>query len=193
MAQNWLRLGISLGSLAEIPSGIETVRALAQLLLEQQYAQKHEMEKQNFVINKIQKEAKLNKEDLLNCFTEAQDITTALLNQKQQQALAEKSPIKPQLVTDQSKKVQFTIYQKIHIGAELDLIEVATSLCEVLSLIYNKFMDSGCSQTHIFRIIQQIDNDLKNIFIKVLMNEISKQLNLVVEKEIQGVYEMLHV
>ena len=63
------------------------------------------MEKQNFVINKIQKEAKLNKEDLLNCFTEAQDITTALLNQKQQQALAEKSPIKPQLVTDQSKKV----------------------------------------------------------------------------------------
>jgi len=144
--ERWFMLGMSVGKFLEFSSGALVVRSLTQLLEEYEHYVSH---------GKPQKRA-----------------WVPPVAEKQYQP---SEPVKPVLL----KMKRHVVYEYLQTPqmcmdeGHLDYCEVVYSLCEVMSFVYNKFLDGTCSPPHIHEAILKCDKKIKTMIIGKMASDLT--------------------
>eukprot|EP00457_Paulinella_chromatophora_P012977 gb/GEZN01013236.1/.p1 GENE.gb/GEZN01013236.1/~~gb/GEZN01013236.1/.p1 ORF type:complete len:308 (-),score=56.90 gb/GEZN01013236.1/:103-978(-) len=155
--QRWVLLGLSLGKLLDIASGVQVVRALSQLLEELDY----------FVGN---------------------PKARCMVSPTRAKETADSDPVRPQVL----KLRKLVVYQFLQLlpsdfSADCwDYTEVVESLCDMLSLVYSKFLDPSCSAPHLHDAVLKADKRIKNSVISVMAQDLTSCAQPLLKAQIRG-------
>lgn len=167
--RRWFILGLSLGRLLELNDGATLVRALCQLLEEYEHHISHEKEKSERPRSNT---AHFLYSGSANGSSHVQAVV-AVAAAAAAAAEQHNEPIKPQL-HKVGKNVVYEYLQMPFATVDgLDYCEVVHSLCDVLSLVYSKFLDDSCTPAHIHEAILKVDRKLKQLVIAKITQDLT--------------------
>lgn len=163
-AEKFFILGTSVAPLLHLQNGSQYIRALAQLIEEYDYHYASTTMKSVMRIKSRVEGAEL---------TEDQD-----------------APIRPSMI----KKDNVIIYQFLqtpHVPCELDYAQVLSSLCDVLTLVYRKFIDPSSATAGIYDVIIRIDQRIKHHVISSTSMDVSRVATKIAQEDARLVDESL--
>eukprot|EP00300_Choanocystis_sp_HF-7_P036771 c52687_g1_i1.p1 GENE.c52687_g1_i1~~c52687_g1_i1.p1 ORF type:complete len:261 (+),score=62.18 c52687_g1_i1:120-902(+) len=154
-AEKFFILGTSVAPLLHLQNGIQYIRALAQLIEEYDY---------NYASTTMKSVMKI-KSRADGDYVDDED-----------------APIRPSMI----KKDNVIIYQYLqtpHVPCELDYFEVLSSLCDVLTLVYRKFVDPSSANPSIYDVIVRIDQRIKHHVISSTSMDISRVATKIAQED----------
>lgn len=158
-------LALSLGKILDMAPGAPTVRALCQLLEEFEY---------HFSNSALQ----------LVKYTSSRQSDCVY----PQYSAAELDPedTRSGLYRFQNEVVYLHLHTP-HVPFPLDYIEVVHSLCDVLGLIYNKFLEEDCWQSQaVFESLVRVDGRIKHHVINLVAKEFTDLSTTILRAEFEG-------
>jgi len=172
--ERWFLLGLSAGKLLDFPNGSLVVRALAQLL--EEYEHYTNSTGSLFAAKEKETKSKLSHVNMyLSPTAHTAPHTSSVLSRFILANINNSTePVKPQL-SKIGKQVVYEFLQTPHISSagSLDYCEVVYSLCDVLSLVYSKFLDQSCAVAVIHEAILKIDRKIMQMVISKISGDLT--------------------
>ncbi|KAL9654056.1 hypothetical protein ABK040_011600 [Willaertia magna] len=163
--QQWCCLGISLSNLLQLDTGIQFIRACAQLLEEYEY-------------------------EFSNVAVQGMKMLKAIaLNNWEEESLVQKN-IKP-TIHKMNGNVVYEFLKIPNIPCDLDYRQVVFSLCDVLTFVYRKFMDESTSSNNLHEYIIKLDKKFKNSFIALICKEMSTLAMHIVKSKLSNLEKLM--
>lgn len=181
--RRWFMLGLSFGRLLELSEGATLVRALSQLVEEYEH----------FIGAKLDVSSKLDSgatesDQAAQPFlytgsaygsASAHAVVAVAAQQAQQAAAAgsQHETIKPTLrKVGREIMYEYLQTQATVMADHLDYCEIVHSLCDVLSLIYSKFLDASCQPASVHEAILRLDRKLKQLILTKITADLSNDV-----------------
>eukprot|EP00743_Colponemidia_sp_Colp-15_P004484 GILK01004835.1.p1 GENE.GILK01004835.1~~GILK01004835.1.p1 ORF type:complete len:272 (-),score=32.19 GILK01004835.1:127-942(-) len=164
-AEQWFYLGVSLAKILDLPNGAYTVRAFSQLLEEYEY---------HFANTALH--------GFKFMMTKAQAPPTF-------HDASSTDPVKP-IIYRSGKTAVYEYLTTPNVPFRLDYFQVVFSLCDMLSLVYTKFMDATCAVPSISEAIIKIDAKVKHNLVSILSREITSLALSILKQQFGQMHSM---
>jgi hypothetical protein len=179
--RRWFMLGLSFGRLLELSEGATLVRALSQLVEEYEHfiGAKLDVSKSDATQTEVDQQAQPFLYTGSAYGSASAHAVVAVAAQQAQQAAAssQQETIKPTLrKVGRGIMYEYLQTQATVMPEHLDYCEIVHSLCDVLSLIYSKFLDASCQPASVHEAILRLDRKLKQLILTKITADLSNEV-----------------
>jgi hypothetical protein len=157
-ARQWFTLGVSVAQLLKLPSAVHVARAFLQLLEEYEYSVAHEQSKAR---------------------AEPLHIRSARPPPSQDNGASKPS-------RRGAGSYDYLIMPPACIVGNMDYCQVVLALCDVLSLVYSKFLDPACSAPELHDSIMKSDKKVKSLVLSKISTDLTATAQPLINRQLQG-------